>query len=500
VHPARPRGRPLHLDPDGRLAPGEDIEGRLRADLAECDVVVALLTPRTPQSRWVQFELGAAWALGKRIIPLWADGLADGEFPGPLQRKVGASSADRSGLGGVVEQVARCVGASAKPAPVVTAHVDAFVANWQHRYRRPADAGRERLSLVQQRFVEIFCDKDDKHSYLADEFWREVTEEGALTELHRYWGPDETEAWKKLCEAPLYRPYSASVRFLNRHVEQIVSAMRQGRDPEIDFVCLGVGTGRRRSCCFRSCSGSGATRPTGSTSSPVDVSIHMMLESVEHYYRRFAKEKDRIRFCGILGDFRRLDAVKHIFERPNPRLFALLGNSLGNYREDRLLRSVRDAMRPSDFLLVDSELSPPADGRLTNQAINERLEGSYHIPEYLAFCVAPLLKLGITEEDGVVRPDVRPWHQHLPDVRARTVMQIFEFTRNAPTVKFRGKGHEFRQGERITLGYSIKYEQESLQALLAGAGFDVAQSFVDRDGFYGMFLCRPRGAGTPPPR
>ncbi len=45
---------------------------RLRNELASSDVVVALLTPSSPKSRWVLQEIGAAWVLRKQIISVVA--------------------------------------------------------------------------------------------------------------------------------------------------------------------------------------------------------------------------------------------------------------------------------------------------------------------------------------------------------------------------------------------------------------------------------------------
>ena len=52
------------------LSAGEKWEPKLRNELSSTDVVVALLTPNSVGSSWVLHEIGAAWALGKPIIPV----------------------------------------------------------------------------------------------------------------------------------------------------------------------------------------------------------------------------------------------------------------------------------------------------------------------------------------------------------------------------------------------------------------------------------------------
>lgn len=52
------------------LSAGEKWENKLRDQLSAADVVVALLTPTSVHSNWVLHEIGAAWALGKPIVPV----------------------------------------------------------------------------------------------------------------------------------------------------------------------------------------------------------------------------------------------------------------------------------------------------------------------------------------------------------------------------------------------------------------------------------------------
>jgi nucleoside 2-deoxyribosyltransferase len=62
------------------LSAGEDWESQLRRELSESDYVVALLTPQSVRSTVVLHDLGAAWALGKPMIPLILDGMCSTPF------------------------------------------------------------------------------------------------------------------------------------------------------------------------------------------------------------------------------------------------------------------------------------------------------------------------------------------------------------------------------------------------------------------------------------
>ena len=52
------------------LSAGQDWQPRLRKELSKCDVFLVVLSPNSVHSNWVLHQLGAAWAIGKRIIPI----------------------------------------------------------------------------------------------------------------------------------------------------------------------------------------------------------------------------------------------------------------------------------------------------------------------------------------------------------------------------------------------------------------------------------------------
>ena len=51
------------------IRPGEQWEPRIRDALLRSRRLLLLITPRSKDSRWVNAEAGAAWALGKPLVP-----------------------------------------------------------------------------------------------------------------------------------------------------------------------------------------------------------------------------------------------------------------------------------------------------------------------------------------------------------------------------------------------------------------------------------------------
>ncbi len=52
------------------MSPGRSIAEDMRKKLESADCIVVLLTERSVESPWVLFEIGAAEALGKQILPV----------------------------------------------------------------------------------------------------------------------------------------------------------------------------------------------------------------------------------------------------------------------------------------------------------------------------------------------------------------------------------------------------------------------------------------------
>lgn len=61
------------------IAPGEDINKKIKKELSECSAVIVIVSPATARSSWVPFEIGHAMAKQKKILPfLTHQSLEDG--------------------------------------------------------------------------------------------------------------------------------------------------------------------------------------------------------------------------------------------------------------------------------------------------------------------------------------------------------------------------------------------------------------------------------------
>jgi hypothetical protein len=71
------------------IAAGESIPSAVRDALKRSSAVVVLLSPSALHSQWVQFEIGAAEALGKKIVPVIVSGEhLEEQFPEILRNRM----------------------------------------------------------------------------------------------------------------------------------------------------------------------------------------------------------------------------------------------------------------------------------------------------------------------------------------------------------------------------------------------------------------------------
>ena len=96
--------------PGYKLDLGSMAREELRRELRSAQCVVALLTSKSIDSQWVQFELGATWLQAKQVIPLLGPDLKDDDIPGPLRGATSGQLTDASSLRQFLDQVEKALG------------------------------------------------------------------------------------------------------------------------------------------------------------------------------------------------------------------------------------------------------------------------------------------------------------------------------------------------------------------------------------------------------
>jgi hypothetical protein len=86
------------------INPGDDWNEKIREALIECDELILLCSPEAAESDWVLMEIGAAWALGKRITPILLYGTVE-QLPDHLRRIQFANIGSVRGLTDLIDQI-----------------------------------------------------------------------------------------------------------------------------------------------------------------------------------------------------------------------------------------------------------------------------------------------------------------------------------------------------------------------------------------------------------
>ena len=126
--------------PGHTLPIGENIAGCLKHEITESSVVIPLLTHNSLNSSWVMFEIGAAWALGKKTYSIMGLNITDGHLQGPLKGRIGVQINDANASGRMrtlVEQVAENLSIEQRHGEKSQAKLDRFIASFRQNNEAP---------------------------------------------------------------------------------------------------------------------------------------------------------------------------------------------------------------------------------------------------------------------------------------------------------------------------------------------------------------------------
>jgi len=333
---------------------------------------------------------------------------------------------------------------------------------------------------MQEKLFEIFVDYKGITSLRSD-FYKDV-ERGYIDERFRYTGMNEAVAWSNLCFDNLYRPYWDSVNLLKAKLPDLLSVVYNDGVSQIDFVCLGVGSGFKEKIILDNL----LARQDELNFYLVDASIEMLGLSLSYYVSHLANYEDRINAVGVLCDLNsRLGPKPNIFPGSRPSLFALLGNTIGNYSEQSLIRSVEGMMEKGDFIMIDAQLLPKD---VNDDEIEMEILRSYDNVYFKTFVMTPLLRVKVGEHDGKVEVNILHHHPEGLAGRMFTVRYDWIFSRD---VEGRiDRDITFPKGSRIGLGFSVKYDIDALHDLISKSGLTVLKTCFTDNNYYGVVLAQ----------
>jgi uncharacterized SAM-dependent methyltransferase len=193
----------------------------------------------------------------------------------------------------------------------------------------------------------------DRRDEYIDELRRFVNESAIVPSKYLYWTPQGSSSWLALCKQRNYRYYHNSISHLKRQARDLVGVIgHEIGSGQVDLVSVGSGDGKKDNLLLRHFQ---RTLSPGEFISyyPVDISDTLIVEAVRNSTQGVLPIGS-FRIKALIADFLKLSQLQPVYEeRPNPNLFSVLGNTLGNANEDKLMESLAEAMLPGDLLLVE---------------------------------------------------------------------------------------------------------------------------------------------------
>jgi uncharacterized SAM-dependent methyltransferase len=275
---------------------------------------------------------------------------------------------------------------------------------------------------------------------IAQEFTESI-EARDLPEKFFYWFQLSVRSWRALAQDSAHQNLQ---NLWDRMSEQLRGCTGHFR-AQIPIVSFGAGDGLKDRRLIQSMQAAGRSVRYF----PVDAS-QALLETACG-----AAEDDEADVLGIKAD---ISSPVHLVLASDacepPRLILMAGNTLGGFDPLEQIRHVAATLREGDRLALDVEL-------YSNGVKDVAVPSLQH-----AFAFAPLRSIGIQEEDGEIRFDVKRDERHSG---LYMVARHFRATRDL-NVSVLGKNIMLERGERIFMNFRYLFTPEAFRWLLESHG------------------------------
>ena len=302
------------------------------------------------------------------------------------------------------------------------------------------------------------------------DLWRNLSANinlGSRIDLkYHYIGASCAAYWLALAGHPDYG-HDRILRTIETHSAEMFEILKEdlGKEPrEIDLISLGPGDGKIDSRLLFRMAENGINAPYYYC---IDISFELLQQAISQILDAPFLNTEHMKVKAIYGDFTELKRLAPIYQwDPTANLFALLGNTMGNYNESTLLQGIRAGMNNGDYLLLDARLHGLADigDSLTSQQ-EHAISMDYRHPQNNLFAFGPVEMATIASSADVdYGYEV---NRRLTDVPG--AFNIITFCRNLKT-RLRGQT-KLVSRNRLDLAATTQYSFEDLENWLVARGF-----------------------------
>jgi L-histidine Nalpha-methyltransferase len=300
---------------------------------------------------------------------------------------------------------------------------------------------------------------------LAGEFLAAL-ERRFLPEKFFYWFPLSIAAWLALCrDSQPYKNYSRSHQLISAEAPDIARGFPAD---SVEVVSLGAGQGDKDLVLLE------ALRVAGRAARyrPVDTSQPLLELALERALAAGFSARGLKADLDQPATIARLAATAEI-----PRLYLVLGNTLGAFDPAKFLARLAGLLRPQDRLVADAEIF-----------CGEETIAGYDNPVNRRFAFAPLESLGLEEgRDG------RLVFETSADPECPGVYFVGKYFQAARPLglEIAGRRLELAAEEKIMMSRSAKYAPETFARLLSEAGFALEREYWSEDRGFLLVVAAP---------
>ena len=291
-----------------------------------------------------------------------------------------------------------------------------------------------------------------------------------LPEKFFYWFPLSVRAWLNLCKsAGPYRNFSRSYELIRKHAVEIARQLAGASTKELKVVGLGAGQGDKDLLVLEALRAEGAKvsyQPVDSSQALLEVALE---SAAGNGFRARGLKAD-------LADPRTAKAL--VASAGGPRLYLVVGNTLGVTGPVQFLETLRPVLRSEDRVLVDGEIFD-----------EQGTMAGYDNPVNRQFAFAPLASVGLEEgRDGELvfesRADAGLDGLHLVSKHFRAARTL--------DIRLAAERVTLSAGEKIEMSSSYKYSRDVFLSMLRQAGgLEPLAEYVSDDKHFVMALARP---------
>jgi uncharacterized SAM-dependent methyltransferase len=295
---------------------------------------------------------------------------------------------------------------------------------------------------------------------IASEFTESI-EARDLPEKFFYWSQLSAQAWRALAQDSAHQNLQ---KVWEKCAERVKGMTGHFKNP-VPIVSFGAGDGGKDRRLIKALQSAGRTVRYF----PVDASQLLLETACE------AAEEIDAEVLGIKAD---ISSPMHLVLASDacesPKLFLMAGNTLGGFDPMEQIRHVSSAMHEGDRLAVDVEL-------YNDEAKDVAVQPLQH-----AFAFSPLQSLGIQEEDGEMRFEVKRDERH---AGLFMVARHFRASRDLK-VSVAGKDIMLERGERIFMNFRYLFTPVAFRWLLERHGkLKVLEIEESSDARFSLAIC-----------